>query len=94
MEIKIGNWVDAYEGIGKVISISNFYVEEYSSEFRGGVELGSSLTSQVVYKILCDFKGKLRKRNVFSSCSIDICTPICSESSILLNNDRLRPHTL
>jgi len=86
-ELKPGDWVDALDGISKVIEVKHIYKENYplASTSNNELELGDLLNIIVIYKIFCDFDGKLRKRNAIQHCSIKVCTPICNESQAVLD---------
>lgn len=81
-----GQWIDAYEGIGKVLSIHEFFVEEFSPDICRGKKLGEHLLTLCVYKILCDFGGQIRKRNLIRTCNISVCRPLCAKSQAVLEN--------
>lgn len=85
-KLKIGQWVDAFEGIGQVLSIHDFFVEEFSPEAVKGQEIGDFLRTIVVYKMLCDFDGKIRKRKLILSCNANMCSPISQESQLIINS--------
>jgi hypothetical protein len=38
------------------------HVEKYTSEFYEGIKVGSYIRDCIIYKILCDFEGKIRTR--------------------------------
>lgn len=84
-KLKVGQWVDALEGIGQVLSLHDFFVEEFNPEIAEGKKVGDSLLTLCVYKMLCDFKGKVRKRNLVLSCNANMCKPICHDSRLVLD---------
>lgn len=73
-------WVDGLDGIGQILSLHNFYVEEYSPEIIEGKSVGDFLRTIAVYKVLCHFNGKVRKRNIILSCNANLCRPISKNS--------------
>ncbi|EWH10672.1 hypothetical protein DS2_07563 [Catenovulum agarivorans DS-2] len=85
--IKVNDWVDALEGIAQVIEIKKIYKEEYplSSLPPRECEVGELLNTIIIHKILCNFEGKIRKRNHVLHCSTEVCTPLCNESKGVLN---------
>ena len=86
-QIEINDWVDALDGIAQVIEIQKIYREEYplSSLPPKKSEEGKLLNTIIIHKVLCDFEGKIRKRNLVQHCSLDLCTPLCNESKEVLN---------
>lgn len=85
VDLKVGQWVDAFDGIGQVLSLHDFYVEEFSPEIMEGKKLGDYLLTLCVYKVLCDFEGKIRQRNLILSCNVNMCKPICHDSKLMLD---------
>ena len=82
--MNVGDWADGFEGIGEVLSIHTIYSDEIDVINDSDRMLGEHAMDVVVYKMLCDFEGKLRKRSHFLSCNKSLCTPICEESRSVL----------
>lgn len=58
-------WIVTEEGICQVISTHDYYIEEYSLEYlEGNSDIGDFSKTICVYKILCDYEGNIRKRNI------------------------------
>lgn len=60
---EIGQWVQIEGGIGQVLYVRPIYVERYSSDYFDGRKVGEFIYDAVVAKVLCDFSGKIRKKN-------------------------------
>lgn len=60
---ELGQWVQIDGGVGQVLYVRPIHVEKYSSEYFDGKKLGEFLHDVVVAKMLCDFSGKIRKKN-------------------------------
>lgn len=84
MSLKSGEWIDAYDGIAQVYSCNKFYTEEFSDDYKATFQVGEPSHEVVIYKLLCDFKGKPSNRQIFRHCSRKLCTPICSKSADVL----------
>ena len=78
----VGDWIDAYDGIGIVLSVNPIYVEEYSRELDKTV--GDELQKIIVYKIFCNYEGKVIKRKVVRSCSDSLCSIMSDDSKGVL----------
>ena len=77
-------WINAYDGIAQVISIHEFFVEEYCHEYKKGVPLGQPLRTVVLCKILCDYAGNLRKRSLVQSCNVSLCSLLSEKSRAII----------
>jgi len=56
-------WVSALQGVARVIASVDVHVEEYSSAYISGKKnVGDYLHTLVVYKVLCNYDGVIRKR--------------------------------
>lgn len=84
MALESGEWIDAYDGIAQVHSFSQFYTEEFSNDYTATFQVGKPTRATVIYKLLCDFKGKPTTRKVYRHCDAGLCTPICSKSADVL----------
>lgn len=81
-----GQWVCALEGLAQIISIHDFYVEEFSPEYMEGKKKPGEYSHSIcVYKLLCDYNGKIRKRSLVQYSNIDMCEPVTGEYQILLD---------
>jgi hypothetical protein len=60
---EIGQWVELIEGIGQVIYVRENFVEKFTEEYFEGKKVGAYIYDVVVCKLLCDFNGKIRKKN-------------------------------
>jgi len=76
---EIGQWIGFTEGLGQVLFIREDYVEKYSSEYFEGKKVGEDLGDILVYKQLCDFTGKLRKKNLVDWAPARYCEPISDQ---------------
>lgn len=88
-----GDWIDALDGVGRVEFSVDVHVEEFHAEWEGhkdrepedgGKKLGDPLLTMVIYKMLCKFNGKLRKRDLLQSCNASLCGPIDAESRAVI----------
>ncbi len=84
--MKIGDWIDGHDGIGQVQQIAEYFIEEYRQEYLRDKQIGASSHTLIVYKMLCNFDGKLRKRNNFISCNASFCSPLSSDSRSLVDD--------
>lgn len=76
---EIGQWLQLIDGLGQVLFIRENYVEKYSHEFFEGKKLGEYLGDTVVYKLLCDYSGKLRKKDLINWTPARYCEPVSEE---------------
>ena len=76
---EIGQWIGSTEGLGQVLFIREDYVEKYSSEYFEGKKVGEDLGDILVYKQLCDFTGKLRKKDLINWAPARYCEPISDQ---------------
>ena len=84
-KLKEDEWIDTSDGIGKVISVNDFYVEEYSNEYKKGKSIGEYSRTILIYKIYLDFLGNPRKRNYFKSSNEKLCSRLSNNSEELVN---------
>lgn len=93
MAFEQGQWIDALDGIGRVEFSQDHYVEEFHFEWEGHKQelptdrvkkLGDHLQTVVVYKLLCKFDGKLRKRGLLTSCNARYCNELEKKSKAVL----------
>jgi hypothetical protein len=59
---ELGQWVTTEDGYGQVMYVRPFYVEDYETT-RKERKNGEFIRYIFICKILCDFKGKIRKNN-------------------------------
>lgn len=80
-----GDWVDVREGIGQVVFSNDLYIESWMNHNNSldGND-GEYQDTIIVYKILCDYSGKLRKRNIYSSATSKLCGHASQESLSLI----------
>ncbi len=90
IDYRPGMSIDVLEGIGDVVSVNKFYVEEYCSEFKAGLKVGEPLRTILVYKIFCDSHGNLRQRMKFRASSSQLCTPLTEASLRVLAATKLK----
>lgn len=76
---EIGQWIGFTEGLGQVLFIREDYVEKYSPEYFDGKKVGEDLGDILVYKQLCDFTGKLRKKDLINWAPARYCEPISDQ---------------
>ena len=76
---EIGQWIGFTEGLGQVLFVREDYVEKYSSEYFEGKKVGEDLGDILVYKQLCDFTGKLRKKDLVNWAPARYCEPISDQ---------------
>lgn len=84
--MKNGDWIDGYDGIGQIQQIAEYFIEEYRQEYLRDKQIGAPLHTLIAYKMLCNFDGKLRKRNNFISCDASFCSPISSDSRSIIDD--------
>jgi len=83
--IKTGDWIMVDKGLAQVLSVQDLYIEEFMPDYYlpayndGGTKVGDFLRTMCVYKLLCNYDGKLRKRNRILSCNAEYCTPLSRE---------------
>ena len=85
-EFENRQYIEAFDGIGQVLSIHDFFVEEYSKEYINEKDFGTPLITRVLYKMLCDFEGKIRKRSLVQYCNIDCCSPLSKSSQKIIDD--------
>ena len=79
-------WVDGFGGIGQLISTHDLYFEEFSSPTgEKKYNIGEKYFSVAIYKIFCDYEGKIRRRSHIQSCNADYCRTISQDSMTLVN---------
>lgn len=76
---EIGQWIGFTEGLGQVLFIREDYVEKFSPEYFDGKKVGEDLGDILVYKQLCDFTGKLRKKDLINWAPARYCEPISDQ---------------
>lgn len=82
-----GDWIDTLDGIGQVLLVKAEYVEEFIFDsVRKGKNIGDVDHISVIYKLLCDYDGKLRKRNKIATANINACDPISKQSKLVLGS--------
>jgi len=99
--IKTNDWVMVDDGLAQVLSMHDLHIEEfmpdyYMPDYNGGrTKVGDFLQTMCVYKLLCDYDGKLRKRNRILSCNAAYCSPLDREYEIVIQKlERLNPDEL
>lgn len=85
MSFQNEEWIDADDGIAQVYSCSQFFTEEFHDDYTGTFQTGEPTHEIVIYKLLCDFKGKPTTRQIYRHCGKIFCTPICSKSMGVLD---------
>ncbi len=90
-ELKKGHWVCALEGLAQIDSIHDFYVEQFSSEYLEEKKKVGEFSHRIcVYKLLCDYDGKIRKRSLIQYSNVDMCEPVTGEYQILLDKVKIK----
>lgn len=73
------------EGIGQVIYVRENFVEEFTEEYFEGRKVGDYIYDVLVCKLLCDFNGKIRKKNRVLAVRDRYCKPIDKESKRIVD---------
>jgi hypothetical protein len=81
-KFKPGDWILAAGGIGQVVSCEPLFVEEFY--LKEGQSVGDLEKVDVFFKLLCDFEGKLRKRNRFEVVREEYCKKIRAQDMKLI----------
>ena len=62
-QFEIGQWINTDEYFAQIIAINEEYVEKYSYAYFDGKKVGEYMGDILICKVLCDFNGKIKKRN-------------------------------
>jgi hypothetical protein len=82
--ISINDWITTPEGICQVVGIQDYVVEEFFSNDFPDLKVGDTFETKVVWKMFCDFEGKLRRSKFFNWSSIESCRPLKQKYENLL----------
>lgn len=77
---QVGQWVQLTEGIGQVLVVRAIHVEKYTTEYYEGKKVGEYIDDVLICKLLCDFSGKIRKKNRILATRSAYCEPLDRES--------------
>lgn len=83
---EIGAWVETFEGIAQVLYVRENFVEKYTPEFCDGGKVGAYLFDMLVCKLLCNFDGKIRKKNRTTALRSDYCKSADAESMAMVES--------
>lgn len=70
---EIGQWIEAYDGYAQALSVAVTWYEGHQN-IPEGCLVGDQEMTVVIYKKLCNFRGK--GRMVVASCNARLCNPI------------------
>ena len=62
-QFEIGQWIYTDEYYAQILMVNEDYVEKYSCAYFDGKKVGEYIGDTLICKILCDFNGKIKKRN-------------------------------
>jgi len=90
-KLKAGDWVVNEDGIAQVVSMHSTYIEEFSINYLNGSQAIGDLEYELcAYKVLCNFDGKPRKRNIRLVMNAEYCEPVSGEYLALLSNFKVK----
>ncbi len=82
----IGDWIEVYEGIAQVYGAQDYFVEEFFAHDFPEFEIGDIFTTKIVYRVFCNYEGKLRKTHFFNHTDYENCKPLDAKSLGILEN--------
>ena len=62
-QFEIGQWIYTDEYYAQILMVNENYVEKYSYAYFDGNKVGEYTDDSLVCKVLCDFNGKIKKKN-------------------------------
>lgn len=90
---EIGQWVELAEGIGQVIFVREIFTERFTEEYFEGSKVGSYSYDVLVCKLLCDYEGKVRKKDRVIAVRDEYCNMIDKESQKLVEAIKINSPT-
>jgi hypothetical protein len=91
-EFGVGEWIETMDGICQVLGTEKYVVEEFFKSDFPELNIGEVFDNKVVYKIFCDFEGKLRKTKFITHYSSKWCAPL-SDKYIKIKDLVIEEHT-
>lgn len=65
-DYQIGDWISCEDGIGQIIYVRDLFYENYiERDEKSKLKIGDIYKTFFIIKLLCDFEGKLKKKNLF-----------------------------
>jgi hypothetical protein len=88
IKFEIGQWIECEDGYGQIIHIRDFFVEPFKTDTKKEEKVGDFLRQIYVCKILCGFKGEIKKQSRISIYTS--IAPLADKAFEIVNDIKLK----